>query len=289
MSSRPVEPGKSKGELSPHECAFALENLEAFALDALDSVDRGIVEHHLRWCEACSTEADRFERVVESMHFAIPIGPEPLPESKSALFASISANDSSIPAHPMAIPNELASASATPGLVTSAPWWRHASIALVAPLALALVVMGVWANSLRIDLDQRNIELSSQEQLNAALSNGGQVQLYSVEQSCPKCEGSGQLGVSESNDMGMLVGWNFDPSQQHDVWGVNSQGEKKKVCQLHIDDTGAVMQMFNFPAETATFTDVYITDENGSLTYVSHLADGSDPAPADERVLDPTA
>jgi hypothetical protein len=88
--------------------------------------------------------------------------------------------------------------------------------------------------------------------------------------------------------MGMLVGWNFDPSQQHDVWGVNSQGEKKKVCQLHIDDTGAVMQMFSFPAETASFTDVYITDENGTLTYVSHLANGANPAPGDERVIDPT-
>jgi hypothetical protein len=263
--------------------------MDAFALDALDSVDRGIVEHHLRWCETCRVEAARSERVVEFMHYTVEPGPAPSPDIKASLMTRIATIDQEESIPPARDRDVSAALQESGPAIAATPWWRHPSIVLVAPLVLALVVIGAWANALRSDLDERTIELESQVQLNNALANGGQVQLYSVEQSCPTCQGSGQLGVSESNGMGMVVGWNFDPTKQHDVWGVNSRGEKKKVCQLQVDDTGAVMQMFNFPAATSTFTDVFITDEHGTLTYISHLANASQGTPPDTSDTTPVS
>lgn len=152
---------------------------------------------------------------------------------------------------------------------SSRSWTRHIPAAVVTPLAIALVVVGVWANSLRSDISDLDRDFDSQLALNGSLANGGQVRLFSVEQSCPNCEGNGHVGVSESNGMGMVVGQDFNPSQRHDVWGVNDKGEKKMFCELEVDSTGSVMQMFTFPDAQSAFTDVYITDENGAMLYVS--------------------
>ncbi|MEJ7900335.1 MAG: hypothetical protein WKF63_00700 [Thermomicrobiales bacterium] len=162
-------------------------------------------------------------------------------------------------------------------------WWQYANAALIAPLALSLVVMGVWANSMRTDLDQQSNDLEAQTALNQALASGGQVALYSVEKeaSCSTCHGSGQLGMSESNDMGMVLGWNFDPGKRHDVWGVSRDGDTMKMCELQVDPTGSVMQMFTFPDSPSDFMEVYITDEHGDMTYVSHLAQADDATPGD--------
>ena len=64
MNSRPLQPASHRDDSHSGECAFAREHLEGFALDALDSFERGIVEHHLRWCPACRSEAARYERAV---------------------------------------------------------------------------------------------------------------------------------------------------------------------------------------------------------------------------------
>jgi hypothetical protein len=273
-----MEPDIQQTRHRDRDCSFVTDNIGAFVLDALDRVERGIVEHHLRWCESCRVEAARFDHVLETMHLATPPGPAPSPETKAALFQRIEVETSSDGRLPQAETTVEANRE-SPSKPEPANRWRYASAALIAPLALALLVMGVWANSLRTDLDERNVELESQVLLNDALSNGGQVELYSVQQSCPTCTGDGQLGVSESNAMGMLVGWNFDPSQQHDVWGVDSNGDRKKVCQLHVESSGAVMQMFTFPETPSVFTDVYITDENGDLIYVSHLGNTGEEDP----------
>jgi hypothetical protein len=251
----------------PDECANIRDMIDGYALDSLDSFERGMVEHHLRWCEACRAEADRLERVARLLPLAVPIAPAPEPRLKAALLDRIAQGDD-LPAVAVE-PGSNRAPQVKPAY--SAGWLRYASTALIAPLALALLVMGVWANSMRTDLNQQHATVDSQESMNAAMLNGSQVQLYSVERSCPTCEGSGQLGVSESNGMGMVVGWNFDPNQQHDVWQVNSEGVRAKVCQLHVDATGAVMQMFNFPESPDVYSEVYITNENGELTYVSHL------------------
>ncbi len=280
MNSRPDN--RTTQDDSPHsgECAFALENLEGFAIDALDRFERGVVEHHLRWCDACQAEAARYERVTQRLPFAVPAGPDPRPEIKASLFERIEADRSGVEkAPPRRTPDP--DPRVPDGRNPAAGWWQYASVALIAPLALSLLVMGVWANSMRTDLDEQRNDLESQVLLNQALANGGQVALYSVEKeaSCPTCHGSGQLGMSESNDMGMVLGWNFDPATRHQVWGVSQDGEAMKMCELEVDPTGSVMQMFTFPDAPSSFSEVYITDEHGAMRYVSHLAQGDGATP----------
>lgn len=282
MNSRPDE--RTDQLASPHtaDCAFVLENIEGFVLDALDRFERGVVEHHLRWCLPCQALASSYERVVERLAFAVPLDAPPAPEIKSQLFARIAASDQE--ASGMQIRHAESRPPPQPDRRPAANNWRHnLAAALIAPLALSLLVMGVWANSMRTDLDEQSVDRPSQAQLNEALANGGQVALYSVEKesSCPGCHGSGQLGMSETNDMGMVLGWNFDPDQRHDVWGVSDDGARTKMCELQVDQAGAVMQMFSFPDPPSAFTQVYITDENGSMTYISHLTQGDETPAAD--------
>ncbi len=280
MNSRPNEQIVQTSNAPSPECGFTLDNLEGYVLDALDRFERGVVEHHLRWCDPCQAEAARVERVVDAIPLAVPLVAAPGPGVKASLMDRIASGEAE---------QTVSSPTPEPVRIVESPKllqpatsrWRYISAALIAPLALSLLVMGVWANSLRTDLHERDIALVSQIQFNQAIAGGGQVALYSVERSCPTCEGSGQLGMSESNDMGMVMGWNFDPDKRHDVWGVSREGEKMKMCELEIDSAGAVMQMFMFPEAPADLMDVYITDEHGALTYVSHLADEDDATPED--------
>jgi anti-sigma-K factor RskA len=253
--------------LPPEDCAQTRDNLEAFALGALDSLDRGMVEHHLRWCEPCRQELARFENVTASLPAATPPVFAPQPATWEAIRARLNEPEDAIPA--MQEPRATSRVPATP---TRSRWSQYAYSALVVPLVIALVVMGAWINSLQNQVDDTNVELANQALLNSTLSEGGQVQLFSVERSCPNCKGTGQFGVSESNSMGMLVGWDFDPTVDHQVWGIEPNGERQKFCHLEVKADGAVMQMFIFPESPSMFTDLYIMNEEGELTYVSHLS-----------------
>ncbi|MDQ3654943.1 MAG: anti-sigma factor [Chloroflexota bacterium] len=283
MKSRPDEQPNPQSTTHSAECAFVLENIEGFALDALDRFERGMVEHHLRWCASCQAEASRYERVVEQFPFAVTPVTEPGPGLKARLFERIEAEGKAAQRTPSRRTVER-NPESPEARETSPGWWRYASAALIAPLALSLLIMGVWANSMRNDLNEQGTDLQSQAQLNQVLADGGQVVLYSVEKekSCPTCHGSGQLGMSESNDMGMVLGWNFDPGKRHDVWAVSRDGDTMKMCELEVDPAGSVMQMFTFPDAPSDFTEVYITDEHGEMTYVSHLAQADDATPGDD-------
>jgi hypothetical protein len=145
----------------------------------------------------------------------------------------------------------------------------------VAPLAITLLVVGAWANSMRNDLDDA---ASDTTPVAAVTLQGREVQTYAVERSCDTCTGSGQLGLSEADGMGMVVAWDFDPAQEHEVWGVTHSGERKKVCELYVDPAGSVMQTFNLPEKPSGLTEIYITDAAGNLIYVVHI--GEPPAGA---------
>jgi hypothetical protein len=261
------------------DCPDIEDQFEAYAIGALDSFDRGLVEHHLRWCPRCRAIAEEWNAVASHLPLASPPVDAPAPELKRALMDRVRGQEKA--PRPASGHEQRPSSSSTNSQLPPR-WQRMLSVGLIAPLALALVVMGAWANSMRIDLNEREDDLTDQVELNQALLSGNQVQLYTVVQNCPTCQGSGQLGVSASDDMGMMVGWNFDPKQQHDVWQVNADGHRKRVCQLHVDPEGGVMQMFHLPEAPSDYADVYITDEDGVLIYLTHLGD-------DQNATDPSA
>jgi len=246
------------------ECSFCRDHLGAYSLQALDRVDQGLVEQHLRWCADCRNELVRHEAITTGLSLqGVDVG-VPAPSTWMAISARLTEDDETT------VPSRRASTSA--GQASAAGRGaRWLPISVIAPLVLAVILLSAWSWSLQRDLAVSEDELSNHTLLNSTLATSQQVQLYSMEQSCPTCDGVGQVGVSESNDMGMVVGWDFDPQVTHDVWGVDHAGERSRVCSLIIAQDGAVMQMFSFPDAPSNFTDLLITDQSGKLVYQSHI------------------
>lgn len=233
-------------------------------LQALDRVDHGIVGQHLRWCDDCRAEAMATERVAEALPFTER-------ESESVSASTWSSILSRLESPEVEVPT----AATPPDKATSRSarrsWQSIIYPSVIAPLVIALVVMGAWVNSLTNQADDRDRELANNAVISNSIGAVGQVQLYSVQPNCPHCDAIAQVGVSPSNNMGMLVGTDFDPAETHDVWGLDLQGGKQKFCSLVVESNGEVLQMFLFPSSPAGFTELYITDANGDLAYVSHL------------------
>jgi hypothetical protein len=257
------------------ECSFCRDHLGAYVLHALDRVDQGLVEQHLRWCEDCRAELARHDIVATGLALQGVDAGKPAPLTWSTIRSRIAADDDS----PVSVRSNSVRDDGHPADARRAARWLLASA--IAPLVLAVILLSAWSWSLQRDLAATQDELSNHTLLNSTLATSQQVQLYSMEQQCPTCDGVGQVGVSESNGMGMVVGWDFDPGMTHDVWGIDHHGERSRVCSLIIAQDGAVMQMFSFPDAPSKFTDLVITDQTGKLVYQSHImATDEETAPA---------
>ena len=248
------------------DCAFTHENLGAYALGAVDSFDRGLIDQHLRRCEACREDADALERTASAIPLSLRQEAAPDPAVWKAISEAIRSGNN-LPKR-VVLGDSPAIASSSTSVSHRAPHWAYV---LLAPTAIALLVVSVWANSLKQDLDATHQSANLTQSMNQALFGRQGVQLTTMDQSCPECNGSGQLGYSATDRMGVVIGWNFNPDQQHDVWQVNPTGDRKRVCQLHIDEKGGVMQVIQLPESPTEYSEVIVTDANGQLIYVSHL------------------
>lgn len=166
---------------------------------------------------------------------------------------------------------------------TPSPWARFVPPAIIAPLALALIVVGAWANSMRLDLadQERETALANEAGLNRIVANGGAVQFYSMEPRCDECPAHGRLGIDPLDNMGVMVAWGLDPEQDHEVWCVDTNGDKAMVSTLDVDADGSAMQAFAFPSKKVSeYTEVYVAQKDGAPMYMVDLApdDGTPPA-----------
>ncbi len=166
---------------------------------------------------------------------------------------------------------------------TLGPWSRYVAPAVIAPLALALIVVGAWANSMRLDLADQEQEstLATGTGLNQLVTRGDAMQFYSMEPQCDECPGRGRLGVDPRDNMGVVVAWGLNPDQDHEVWCVDSQGEKAMVSTLDVNKEGGAMQAFEFPSEDVSqFKEVLVTQKDGGAMYMVDLepATGTPPA-----------
>jgi len=275
-----------------------LEQVEAHALGALDRVDAGIVDQHLRWCTQCREQAESTRRVVELLALAVPLGVAPNPHVKRALLARVAADERAAPYEPALTRRDdevlVRQAPAPTVLVRSThdgmagaqsnvrSWARFVPPAIIAPLAVALLVVGAWANSMRLDLAERErgSTLATEAGLNRIVANGGAVQLYSMEPQCDDCPGHGRLGVDSKDNMGVVVAWGLDPDQEHEVWCVDTKGVKAMVSTLDVGADGGAMQAFAFPTQdVAAYTEVYVAQKDGGAMYMVDLAPESGPPP----------
>jgi hypothetical protein len=270
-------------------CAFCQDNLEAYALDAMEPVDRARMTRHLEWCGPCRRALAEVRQITELLGLAVE-QESPSPDARTRLFERL-AEESSEQAEPVVtFGNPWATKSARTEPVPSAAPAPEPSrrawlgTALVAPLAIALIVVGAWANALRNDVAELE---SRQENLSVAMNQGAQpnqLRLYSMEPSCPECDDSpatGHLGGDPEENVGILVAWNLDPSQGHQVWCENRDGELLLVSDLDVEQSGEVVQALNFPDAIGGYSTIYVTRHDGTEEMRVALNEGS---PGDDPI-----
>lgn len=135
--------------------AGAHELTAAYAVDALDPVEREAYERHLAGCERCQAELATMWETTEALAVAAS-GPEPRPELRERI---------------------LSAARAEPHVVVPfAPRRSRAVPVLAAAAALAAVValaVGIWGVSLSSDLDDARSAVARERQTAAVLADPG--------------------------------------------------------------------------------------------------------------------
>lgn len=271
MTSQNPENGVSPD--SRHEaCRQVTENAEAFALGALDHAEHSRIEQHMVLCGACRRAVAQARRVTDLLPFlAEPATPSA--SVKTALLDRVRANRDEAQA-PLPNLNPWVPQTATGGAPTARPggmstpatsWRRWLPAAVLAPLALVLLVTAAWANSLRNEVNYLEAERDSNTSLASTLGTGNDMRLYTFKPACPTCnQASGRFGGDPNGSVGVVVAWNLDPNEQHQVWCVDDKGDKWKVTDLDVEPSGNVVQTISFPQPLGGYQQIYVARHDGS-------------------------
>jgi hypothetical protein len=257
------QPDNGRSADSRHyACAFVIDNAEAFALGALEPAEQSTIEQHLVWCGRCRRAVAEARKATDLLPLLAPIA-TPSPSVKSALMERIQREQARPQPQPMA--NPWAPTTAPVPLAhssTGSAWQRWLPSVVVAPLAIALVVLAAWTNSLR-----HEVEYLEAEQQATVVANGGTgMQLYAMNPTCPTCTktASGHFGGDPDGSVGVVVAWNLDPNEQHQVWCVDRNGEKWMVTDLDVEPSGDVVQTISFPQPLGGYQQIYVARHDGT-------------------------
>lgn len=258
------------------ECALVQDLLEAEALDILEPAEHARVQRHLQLCGHCRRNLADLHGVVDLLPLlSEPSTPSPM--VKARLFQQI-ADESETGPRLMSFGNPWAGETSpkpdapTPASTTTdgaAGGWRSWMLsALVAPLAIALIILAAWTSSLRNDLEvARSADERDTVAEIAAGTNSTGMKLYSMEPSCPTCDetpATGHLGGDPEDNVGVLVAWNLDPAEKHEVWCEDRDGKLIRVSDLVVEQSGQVAQTVNFPGAIGGYTNIYVTRIDGT-------------------------
>jgi len=269
VTSQNPENGVSPDSRHP-DCRFVIDNAEAFALGALDRADQSRIEQHLILCGPCRRAIAEVRRVTNLLPFlAAPAVPSP--SVKRALFERIAdAPPQPEPVMNPWIPRSEAApepASLTRKAATSPTLWqRWLPTTLVAPLAIALLILAAWANSLRNEVSYLEAEREQQTALAGSMAGDGTMQLYAFKPACETCakKASGRFGGNPDGSVGVVIAWNLDPNERHQVWCVDEKGEKWLVSNLDVAPSGSVFQTVSFPEPLAGYQQIYLARHDGT-------------------------
>jgi hypothetical protein len=269
-----------------HECRHVIDNAEAYALGALDHADRSGIEQHLMWCGPCRRAVAAARRATD----LLPLLSDPATPSsavKAQLFARVARDqDSSSAALPDPnpwVPKTDAPQDPAGAGRTSLSWQRWLPPALLAPLALVLLVTAAWANSLRNEVSYLESERRSQAAMANAVGGESDMQLYSFEPACPTCnDANGRFGGNPNGSIGVVVAWNLDPAEQHQVWCVDKEGEKWMVTDLEVEPSGSVFQTISFPQPLGGYQQIYVARNDGTADPDAELMVAMDKNAPDE-------
>lgn len=270
----------------PPECSFTLENLEGYVLQALDRSDQARIRTHLGWCDDCRQEADRFARVVRAFPFAAERVDGPSADAWTKLAARLTpvtdAGDGVARISTRELP--------TPSLTRPAPI-EHSStlprwmIPIIAPLVMALIIVSAWGVSQHNQVGDLQNQIDAQTSLTSSnTSSGDKVRIYQMEPACEDCEGNGQLGADPDANQAVLLAWNLNPDEQHEVWCVHEDGESNLVAILNVNDIGQVLQTLEFSQPIAGYREIRVVKHEDSTPELIIAM-----RPEEDREIDPTS
>lgn len=240
------------GPTSSWTCDQVRDELEAWALGALEPGEMSVIEDHLARCPSCRQDADSLRRAAAMLPFALaPVHPST--DTRHALMDRIATDqsDRSLPARRTAEPASNQAPIKDGG--RSVPW----SQVLVAPLAIALLVMTLWS----FDLHGRvsNQENGGQEPTGTSIAMlPAGVQTYSLKSECKTCDSAGKLLADPRKADALFVAWNLDPSEVHQVWCVEGDGSRALVASLDVSPAGDVLQPLLFDQPIAGYSQIYV-------------------------------
>jgi hypothetical protein len=138
-------------------------------------------------------------------------------------------------------------------------WIQHVSTALIAPLAIALTIMSLWAYNLNDELDDMR---ESTEASEGVVSNT--IEMWTMETSDSSSNARGSLGALPDETSAVLLAWNLDPEEELEVWCEEENGNKWMVSPLEVGDDGAAMQTINLPKSLDEYKSIYVSGGEGS-------------------------
>lgn len=241
-----------------------------YALGALEPVERQVIEHHIRTCQACADRVSQDVRTVGMLPFALASQLKPAPDVKASLFARIAHSQQAASAallptrQPVAmisptltitssrptarIDNRTTADTVTPkpiALPASRSGWVTAFVA--APLLLTLFLVGGWSLQLRSQLNAQESALSSQTSeltnLRASLANFGsgdaQVAGFQMQPEVGAPQGEGQFFLSEDRtDAIIQVDLNSAQAGGSARILLNNNGTIEPLGEVSIDERG---------------------------------------------------
>jgi len=149
-------------------CSEVVDSLGAYALDALDSDEREVIDAHLAVCPACSVALAEFTRTADALAFAVvPIQPSPELRARVMTSAGLSGVRESEP-EPVSI-----AAAREAKAKRRAPAWLLPVVSAAA--AVLLVAVGVLGVALAKMVDQRDDAATTAQMLSTYVSAGGNV------------------------------------------------------------------------------------------------------------------
>lgn len=226
------------------DCLFCMEHLHEAALGILEPEDRPRIEHHLADCNVCRSELHELDATVNLLPLAVD-QLDPRPYARESLLNRMHAEHH----QPRGTEQKRFAARAqlrpkpTPA---RRPLWTMGSI--FAALSIALVAIAAW-NLLPVGIADDSMPQ-------------GQIQVLAMESSS---EGTGgHIGADPEGKDGMVIAWNLDPAEKHEVWCVNRDGVKTMVGELDVAQTGSVMQTVSFPEAVGGYDQIYVARNDGT-------------------------
>lgn len=254
---------------SPHwTCAQVRDELGSWALGALAPEESLAVEAHLAGCDACRDEASAYGGVTA----LLPLGLPPVSPSQAARQAlmdriadeqmAVAAAQAQVTALPPVPPKpDAPSSGARDGRRF------HWSQLLVAPLAIALLVMTVWSLELQDQLDDTDSRGDTTSLATTMLPDG--FQTFNLKSSCEKCQSAGTLLANPEQAGALMVAWDLDPSQVHEVWCEEGDGSRVLVANLNVSESGEVVQPLVFDQPIAGYSRIYVVNAEGETVEIN--------------------